>query len=629
MNNPLQLPALGQSSSHVPQINSRDDSYQTSYTRSSSDAFSSNASVETPKELRDKYRIIREVGHGAQGHVYEAISLADNSKVAIKELRIDSVQNWKEYDLFKREANVLQSVNIKGIAKFYEAMEFLNIPEPRAYIIQEYIDGRSFEQMMKSGYRFSIQRIFHIAIELIELLEQLHSHDPVIIHRDIKPSNILLRPSSGDEFDVFLIDFGAVANPQVQSGGSTVAGTFGYMPPEQLMGKPSPASDIYALAATLVFVLSGVSPADMQISDFRLIIDPHLESLPPVVVSTLRHMLEPKTNQRLCDYKLLKDRFLSFYENRFEQLDALNSSPENLNALIKSYAFYGDNGQINIWSNLSDATPREIPEIITQFSPRTFYFNSINHELTVHHYNAHRVKYLTFIFFIIFFVIALAISVAIIILYFISLKSIYMPWIQYVYPVFILFPAGIVTLIKLFLHKKMELSARTITDEDTDKKQNRLEAETYYKAYQNLLKNGRKTIATIVDISYRRCKPENMEFYFSDKKMDSGFKINKTENKYETDYDYFETLPAAISHASPVFTIRYKFNPPDDASENDLIHEITTHISPFEHLHVGAPLPILYHISPFRNNFVQSMPYPFPLNDVENYQEIIGTSAQN
>jgi serine/threonine protein kinase len=105
-------------------------------------------------------------------------------------------------------------------------------------------------------------------MQLLDILKQLHAHEPPVIHRDIKPSNILLKALGGDDYEVYLIDFGAVANPQVQGGGSTVAGTFGYMAPEQLTGKPCPASDIYSLAAVAVYLISGRSPADMPMKDF-------------------------------------------------------------------------------------------------------------------------------------------------------------------------------------------------------------------------------------------------------------------------------------------------------------------------------------------------------------------------
>lgn len=124
----------------------------------------------------------------------------------------------------------------------------------------------------------------------------------------------------------FLIDFGAVANPMLQSGGSTVAGTYGYMHPEQLMGKPAPESDIYALAATLVYMLSGTEPSDIQVADFRLLIDPYLECVPRPVVVLLLQMLDPDKKSRLCDHDTLIRTFEQFADNQFIEEYALTSA---------------------------------------------------------------------------------------------------------------------------------------------------------------------------------------------------------------------------------------------------------------------------------------------------------------
>ena len=205
----------------------------------------------------DGYTFIRKLGHGSQADVWLAQRIADSRKVAIKCLNIESVKNWKEYELFQREASVLATLDIDGVAKFYEAIDRLDDNPPCAYIFQEYIEGHSLADMIKSGHRFSINAIYNIVLQLIDILQKLHTHEPPVIHRDLKPSNILIKQDDGKD-KVYLIDFGAVANPQVQSGGSTVAGTFGYMPPEQLMGKPVPASDIYALAAVAVHLITGI-----------------------------------------------------------------------------------------------------------------------------------------------------------------------------------------------------------------------------------------------------------------------------------------------------------------------------------------------------------------------------------
>ncbi|MBO4350092.1 MAG: serine/threonine protein kinase, partial [Proteobacteria bacterium] len=311
----------------------------------------------TQSSLRDKYTIIREIGHGTQGRIYLAKRNEDGAQVAIKQLNIESVKTWKEYELFRREANVLASLDIQGIAKFYEAIECLEDDPPCAYIVQEYIRGQSLAAMIKAGHRFALNRVYDIILQLLGILDQLQKHEPPIVHRDIKPSNIMLKPLDGDDFEVYLIDFGAVANPQIQSGGSTVAGTFGYMAPEQMMGKPEPASDIYSLGAVAVHLISGRSPAEMPVKDFHLIFEPDMQNMPPALVAALRRMLTPNVADRLCDIDALSKLFHAFSESIYRSQTHSNDkslSNEEFEKRLKQVENYGQEGNIELWQRLQD-----------------------------------------------------------------------------------------------------------------------------------------------------------------------------------------------------------------------------------------------------------------------------------
>ncbi|MBO4350640.1 MAG: serine/threonine protein kinase, partial [Proteobacteria bacterium] len=322
--------------------------------------------IDTPASLRDKYTLIQEIGHGTQGRIYLAETTADHFQVAIKQLMIESVTNWKAYELFHREAEVLSSLRIRGVARFYDAIECLTDDPPCSYIVQEYIPGQSLNDMLKAGHRFSLDRVYDIILQLLGIIGKLWLHNPPVIHRDIKPSNIILKPLGGDEFMVYLIDFGAVASPKVQGGGSTVAGTYGYMPPEQLMGKPVPQSDIYSLAAVAVHLITGISPANLPVKDFHLIFEPEMQNMPPALVQTLREMLEPNVESRLCDMEELCHRFLDFshavYDSRLTGLVAALSD-EAYFAKLKDVQYYGQDGNIELWQRLPDQTPRFEPAI--------------------------------------------------------------------------------------------------------------------------------------------------------------------------------------------------------------------------------------------------------------------------
>ena len=319
------------------------------------------------------YRILSTLGKGTQGEVYLAQRESDGLRVAIKRLNIGSVKHWKEYDLFRREAATLAALDIDGVAKFYDAVECLDANPPCSYIIQEYISGRSLATMLKQGHRFTLDQVYGIVIRLLEILYTLHNYDPPIIHRDIKPSNIMVQPGDDERYRVWLIDFGAVANPSVQGGGSTVAGTFGYMPPEQLMGKPVPASDIYALAAVMVHLLSGISPADMPVRDFHLIFEPDLQALPVDLVRTLQGMLEPNEDKRLCDIIELLHTFIMYRAGKYGAEKGTGIQSLNVPSYWEEAAkvdYFAQEGSIELWNRLPlerGAIPRVYQNVIQQY----------------------------------------------------------------------------------------------------------------------------------------------------------------------------------------------------------------------------------------------------------------------
>ena len=121
---------------------------------------------------------------------------------------------------------------------------------------------------MAAGRRFDERAVIGIGLELAQVLEYLHGLSPPIIHRDVKPSNVVLR----DDGKVFLVDFGAVKDRIDRSAldEATVVGTFGYMPLEQFEGRAVPASDLYSLGVTLVFLLSQRPPAEIPRRAMRL-----------------------------------------------------------------------------------------------------------------------------------------------------------------------------------------------------------------------------------------------------------------------------------------------------------------------------------------------------------------------
>ena len=562
---------------------------QTKHASFKSDLDALTTHITTPSEIKDRYTFLDKLGAGTQGNVYKAVRKSDNKIVAVKKLRIDSVNTWKEYDLFHREASVLESINEHGVAEFYEAIECLNLEHPTAYIVQELIEGRSLQKMLKTGFRFTISRIFRMAYDLVGLLERLHTHNPPIIHRDIKPNNIIMHPvANSDEFEPYLIDFGAVANPTVQKGGSTVAGTYGYMPPEQLVGRPCPASDIYSLGATIVYMLCGVEPADMRVADFRLIIDPYLEQIPRPIVTILHQMLDPKPETRLADYDKLRSIFDKFAHDDYNIDDKQETiDPELLNKRLKDVNAFNQPGNVDLWMMLPEKTPREVPSAMPDIIINTDIESKIKSLSST-------LKTLCGVL--------LALAIIIGVIAFLDYESI-MKVLTLIFVGVIAFVAFLYTISDyraLANLKKKRASTCSIY--------NRITKESDLKMFCGfdnkedipnlmLLKFGRKAIATIVDF------------------IDLPIPGNQREL-----HPQYRTI---ISTSRVPFRLRYRFNPPDDACADDLIHEITIYNHQTEGLEPGMPISILYYIDPKDNSNVYSMPYPFPFKEIENTQETI------
>ncbi len=259
------------------------------------------STIETPDALKVDYRFIRLLGEGANGRTWLARDRKNARDVAIKALKL--TDDIKSLELFEREGEVLKSVEIRGVPKFYDSIARTS-ENDTSYIIQEYVDQLSLQTMISEGVVFEESEVYDILYKVALILYSFQTqYHPPIIHRDIKPANILYRKKT-DNVDsaVWLIDFGAVANPQKQSGGSTIAGTFGYMAPEQLQGEVSIKSDYYALGATALHLLTGVCPYDIETKLFQLDFHPVIEEKAPktslAMISLLDSLLAAQLENR-------------------------------------------------------------------------------------------------------------------------------------------------------------------------------------------------------------------------------------------------------------------------------------------------------------------------------------------
>jgi tRNA A-37 threonylcarbamoyl transferase component Bud32 len=258
--------------------------------------------------LRDRYRLVSQLGGRNAAMTWLAEDASTGRRCVVKELALGSLRAaegsdaWKTVELFEREARVLARLDDPAVPRLLDSFRVEAEGDVRLYLVEELVEGRTLAAALADGRRPAERDVVALAIEVAEVLGRLHRRSPPIIHRDVKPSNVMVR--DGDELSLAaLIDFGAVREGmrrEQQRRGETVAGTFGYMAPEQLEGRAVPASDLYALGATLVFALSRQDPASLAGDDGRIAFRDRV-NVSDGFAAVLTRLLEPDAALRYRD----------------------------------------------------------------------------------------------------------------------------------------------------------------------------------------------------------------------------------------------------------------------------------------------------------------------------------------
>ena len=240
--------------------------------------------------LRDRYKIVRLLGQGGMGAVYEAIDSVFDSSVALKEIVVDlsNATNTKAQELvhaaFEREAKLLAKINHET---FPHVKDYFS-DDNRQFLVMELVDGEDLAKLLKDrGSPFAVSDVVGWADQILDGLDYLHTQTPPIIHRDLKPQNLKLN-SRGK---IKLLDFGIAkgtdsANPNTITDQTFVAATLNFSPIEQMLRVIDPTflavithkyndqiepileqnadtrSDIYALGATVYNLLTAASPVE-------------------------------------------------------------------------------------------------------------------------------------------------------------------------------------------------------------------------------------------------------------------------------------------------------------------------------------------------------------------------------
>ncbi len=224
-----------------------------------------------PVLLSNRYRVLNVLGDGGFGKTFlvEDTQMPSNRRCVLKQLKPvhDNPQtNQMVKDRFQREAAILETLG-EGHAQIPRLYAYFSEAD-QFYVVEEWVEGDTLTQRVQREGALSEKTVQNLVASLLPAIAHVHSEG--IVHRDIKPDNIILRSRDGKPV---LIDFGAVKetmntliNSHESSSHSIVVGTPGYMPSEQLAGRPVFASDLYSLGMTAIYALTGRIPQEIDVN---------------------------------------------------------------------------------------------------------------------------------------------------------------------------------------------------------------------------------------------------------------------------------------------------------------------------------------------------------------------------
>lgn len=202
-----------------------------------------------------RFTIIDQLGVGGQGTAYLAHNVTDDSEVVLKEfilpVYVDVNVRRQALERMQNEAAMLRRLDNPRIVRL---LDFF-IEDHRGYLVLERIDGYSLRKIVDDEGKMPEARVRDLALQMCEMLKYLHSLTPPVVHRDFTPDNLIW----GSDGILKLVDFN-VAQQTESTATGTVVGKHCYLPPEQFRGKPVSQSDIYAMGATLYYLLTGEDP---------------------------------------------------------------------------------------------------------------------------------------------------------------------------------------------------------------------------------------------------------------------------------------------------------------------------------------------------------------------------------
>ena len=212
--------------------------------------------------LHGRYRIEKLLAMGGFGAVYLATDTKNgNRPVAVKDMICADPQEFAiRLNFFRREAEILRSLDaIPIVPRVYDLIE----QGQSAHLVMEFIRGQDLLKIMEGANNkpFPLDQVIDWTKAICDVLTHMHTQSPPLVHRDLKPDNIMLLE---DKKTIKMIDFGTARDlgrtQKEKMAAKTKVYTEGYAPPEQIIGRPEPRSDLFALAGTMYHLATGKAP---------------------------------------------------------------------------------------------------------------------------------------------------------------------------------------------------------------------------------------------------------------------------------------------------------------------------------------------------------------------------------
>ena len=269
------------------------------------------------KVLSERYRIVRKIGEGGMGAVYQAEHALIEKKIALKILFQDLT---RRPDLIQRFLQEAKSASRIGHENVIDISDFGQSPDGLVFIAMEYLDGQDLGKMLKATGAMEWERARPILMQITKGLRAAHGHG--IIHRDMKPENVYLIQKEGRPDFVKVLDFGIAKIVNDDTGGPALTqtgmifGTPEYMSPEQAQGStPDHRVDVYAVGCIMYHMLTGQVP--FTADNFMGILTKHLLEAPVTPRKRRPDLDIPIDVEAVCMKAMEKDR-----DKRYADMDA-------------------------------------------------------------------------------------------------------------------------------------------------------------------------------------------------------------------------------------------------------------------------------------------------------------------